>query len=169
MLLQCLAALDCFFTETIVALGKWSICPKVKLLIALNVIAYVCSSSAFQDYFQMGLSTAHDFVRKFCYNVSHNIDLRSIYLWPINCSDAMKVSELHESTHGIAEMVGSIDCMHVGWKNCPVAQQGHEQGKEDYPTTVLELLLTTVCGFGMRHLDRLDHSMILIFGKGAHF
>jgi hypothetical protein len=40
--------------------------------------------------------------------------------------------------HGVAGMVGSLDCMHVGWKNCPVAWQGQEQGKEGFPTIVLE-------------------------------
>ena len=35
-------------------------------------------------------------------------------------------------------MVGSIDCMHWMWKNCPYAWKGAFQGKEGAPTLVLE-------------------------------
>jgi Plant transposon protein len=51
-------------------------------------------------------------------------------------SDAIQVSHLHEEKHGVAGMIGSLDCMHVGWKNCLVAWQG--QGKEKSPTITLE-------------------------------
>jgi Plant transposon protein len=37
-------------------------------------------------------------------------------------------------------MFGSLDCMHVPWKNCPVAWQGSHSGKEGYPTLVLEAM-----------------------------
>jgi Plant transposon protein len=45
---------------------------------------------------------------------------------------------LHLQQHGVDGMLGSLDCMHVGWKNCPVAWQGAFQGKEKAPTIVLE-------------------------------
>ena len=35
-------------------------------------------------------------------------------------------------------MLGSLDCMHVCWKNCPVAYQGLYQGKEVYSKIVLK-------------------------------
>jgi hypothetical protein len=35
-------------------------------------------------------------------------------------------------------MVGSLDCMHVGWRLCPVALQGQFEGKEQKPTLILE-------------------------------
>jgi hypothetical protein len=37
-------------------------------------------------------------------------------------------------------MVGSLDCTHVGWKNCPVAWQGSNTGKLGKPTIVLEAM-----------------------------
>ena len=40
-------------------LEKQTICPKVKLLYFLKLLAYGSSPSAFQDYFQMGLTTVH--------------------------------------------------------------------------------------------------------------
>lgn len=53
-------------------------------------------------------------------------------------ADARNVSELHRAVHGVEGMVGSLDCMHVQWKNCPVAWQGQFEGKEKVPTLVLE-------------------------------
>ena len=45
---------------------------------------------------------------------------------------------MHEEAHGIVGMLGSLDCMNVQWKNCPVAFQGAYMGKEKSPTIVLE-------------------------------
>ncbi|KAH9444184.1 hypothetical protein Pst134EB_033141 [Puccinia striiformis f. sp. tritici] len=35
-------------------------------------------------------------------------------------------------------MLGSLDCMHWAWKNCPKALHGQYTGKEEEPTIVLE-------------------------------
>ena len=40
--------------------------------------------------------------------------------------------------HGVLGMLGSLDCMHVCWKNCPGVFQELYQGKEKYATMVLE-------------------------------
>ena len=37
-------------------------------------------------------------------------------------------------------MLGSLDCMHVCWKNCPITYQGAYQGKEMFSTLVLEAI-----------------------------
>ena len=37
-------------------------------------------------------------------------------------------------------MIGSLDCSHFVWGNCPVADHSQYQGKEGRPTLVVEAL-----------------------------
>jgi hypothetical protein len=93
---------------------------------------------AFQDYFQMGETTGMDCLKKLARCVSSSEELRSIFLRSMTRADARRVSALHEEKHRVQGMLGSLDCMHAGWKNCPIAWQGAFQGKEGHPTIVLE-------------------------------
>ncbi len=54
--------------------------------------------------------------------------------------DARKVEALHYEKHDIHGMLGSLDCSYFVWGNCPVAQHGQFQGKEEKPTIVVETL-----------------------------
>ncbi len=53
-------------------------------------------------------------------------------------SDAEAVRKLHKEKHGVDGMAFSINCMHIFWKNCPVAWQGMFQGMKGSPTIVCE-------------------------------
>ena len=79
---------DPFFTSRKDAIGQESICPKVKFLMALKMLAYGVSPAAFQDYFQTGLSTAHDCLKSFCRIIAHDDDLKQHYRRRMNRSDA---------------------------------------------------------------------------------
>jgi hypothetical protein len=132
---------DDFFTEkTCRVTGKRTICPDVKILIALKTIAYGTTPHAFLDYFQMGETTARQCVIRFANAVSNCEELKQRFFRPMTRNDAKNVCKLHKDQHGIDGMIGSLDCMHVYWKNCPVAWQGQYQGKEKYPTIVLEAM-----------------------------
>ena len=127
-----------FFTIQRDVSGRFNIGPLVKVLMALKLVAYGCSASAFQDYFQMSITTARLCLLKFCRIVSTDPSLRSVFARAMTRSDARRVAAIHREIHGIAGMVGSLDCMHVFWKNCPVAWQGSQTGKAGKPTIVLE-------------------------------
>ena len=139
-LIQVCAKNDPFFTDIHDVSGRFGIAPVAKVLMALKIVAYGCSPSAFLDYFQMSESTARQCYLKFCRIVSSDDELQSVYGRKMTRSDATRLSALHEAVHGIAGMIGSLDCMHVGWKNCPVAWQGSNTRKAGKPTIVLEAM-----------------------------
>ncbi|XP_057790794.1 protein ALP1-like [Salvia miltiorrhiza] len=46
---------------------------------------------------------------------------------------------MHEAKHGFPRMLGSLDCMHWPWKNCPTAWHGaYTRGNQGGPTIILE-------------------------------
>jgi len=47
---------------------------------------------------------------------------------------------MNHQKHGIHGIIGSLDCSHFVWGNCPVAHHGQYQGKEGRPTIVVEAL-----------------------------
>lgn len=61
-----------------------------------------------------------------------------VFLKIPSLSDVRGILKLHEHKHGVPGMLGSLDCMQVTWKNCPVAFQGQYQGKEETPTIAFE-------------------------------
>nr|GFC37230.1 hypothetical protein [Tanacetum cinerariifolium] len=61
------------------------------------------------------------------------------YLRRPSLEDIEKTYALHEEKHGLPGMLGSIDCMHWDWKNCPKALHGQFNRKDHkYPTLMLE-------------------------------
>jgi hypothetical protein len=137
ILLTC-AASDSFFHVTTDCTGKLSNCPKAKILIALKILGFGVSPAAFQDYFQMGISTTHMCLKCFCYLLANDPTLNGVYHRRMSCADAKRLSEMHSFHHGAPGMVGSIDCMHVGWGLCPVAWQGQFEGAKKRPILILE-------------------------------
>lgn len=128
-----------YFTETVHNITKQpNIDPKAKLLIALKTLAYGVSPTAFLDYFQMGDTTACECLIKFCQCIRADANLQQRFMRPMSREDAKKVCYLHFMQHGVDGMIGSIDCMHVYWKNCPMAWRAVYGGKEKAPTIVLE-------------------------------
>ena len=54
--------------------------------------------------------------------------------------DLRGIINLHHHVHNCPGLFGSLDCMHLFWKNCPKAWQGSYKGKEGKPTVVLEAI-----------------------------
>jgi hypothetical protein len=137
-IMQLCARTDTFFTEIEDVSCRYGIAPVAKVLVALKQIAYGCSPSAFLDYFQMGEGTARQSLLSLCRIVSEDNELASVFLRSMTRADARRISSMHELLHGVPGMLGSLDCMHIYWKNCPVAWQGSQTGKSKKPSIVLE-------------------------------
>jgi hypothetical protein len=82
-----------------------------------------------------GKSTAIECLKIFCQTIVKVYG--NEYLRKPNESDATRLLAVAEES-GFPGMMGSLDCMHWCWKNCPVADQGQYSGKEKEPTVVLE-------------------------------
>ncbi|KAL7596420.1 hypothetical protein Lser_V15G27643 [Lactuca serriola] len=62
-----------------------------------------------------------------------------VYLWKPSLHDLQELYAAHEERHGFPGMIGSIDCTHWKWKNCPVAWKGqYASDHHGSPSLVLE-------------------------------
>ena len=62
------------------------------------------------------------------------------YLRRPTAHDVARIFEAHEARHHIPGMLGSIDCTHVEWKNCPRSLRGqYTRGDHGVPTIMLEV------------------------------
>jgi hypothetical protein len=61
------------------------------------------------------------------------------YLRLPNEEDITKLLAISAS-RGFLSMLGSIDCMHWGWKNCPTVWHGMYRGHKKEPTIILEAI-----------------------------
>lgn len=129
-----------FFRDGIDATKREKISSHAKILIGLKYLAYGTTVNAFRDYFQVGESTAMKCVKLLTKEVT-NSPFRKEYFKSMTSSDARRVEAYHSTVHGVRGMIGSLDCSHVVWGNCPVAHHGQFQGKEGKPTLVVEAMV----------------------------
>ncbi|XP_076960798.1 uncharacterized protein LOC143637243 [Bidens hawaiensis] len=80
----------------------------------------VCvGSDMLDEYLQMAKKTGRDAFNHFCRGVMSLYKRR--YLRRPTMYDIQSIYEVHGEKHGFPGMLGSLDCMHVGWAMCPTA------------------------------------------------
>jgi hypothetical protein len=110
---------------------------QARVLLPLKCIAFGAPPHAFIDYFSMSKTQARCCMENFVQTMAECFNEE--YLRNPTAADVSAILELHRRKHeGIAGMLGSIDCMHVRWKNCPKAYKGQFKGKSKDATIVLE-------------------------------
>jgi len=106
-----------------------------KITAAFRMLCYGVAADATDEYVRIGESTALESLRKFVRAVVEIFG--DEYLRYPNEADTARLLALGEQ-QGFPGMLGSIDCMHWAWKNCPYEKQGQYKGHCDKPTIILE-------------------------------
>ncbi|XP_023770588.2 uncharacterized protein LOC111919209 isoform X1 [Lactuca sativa] len=126
-----------YFQQRKDALGNNGLSPLQKCTAAIRQLAYGTTGDLFDEYIRIGESTSIECLQNFCRCVIEVYS--SHYLRKPNANDIQNLLQTHSEKHGFPGMLGSIDCMHWPWKNCPVAWQGqYTRGDQGCPTSMLE-------------------------------
>ncbi|XP_021745063.1 uncharacterized protein LOC110711007 [Chenopodium quinoa] len=102
---------DQFFQRRRNAAGRLGLSPLQKCTAAIRMLAYGLASDAVDEYYLR--SPTDDDLRR----ILHQNEMR-----------------------GFPSMIGSIDCMHWEWKNCPTAWKAQYAGRSKNATLILEAL-----------------------------
>lgn len=106
---------------------------------ALRVLAYGVSTDAVDEYVRIANSTARQTLRHF---VNGMVEcFADTYLRKPTPDDLEKILQSN-AQRGFPGMLGSLDCTHWEWKNCPTGWAGQFTGKEGSPTVILEAVAT---------------------------
>ena len=130
-----LARHDPFFQQRRNAAGELGHSTYQKVIAALRMVAYGIPADLVDDHLAMGESQVIMCVKQFVVGIVQVFGKE--YLRAPNAADTARLLE-HNSARGFPGMLGSIDCMHWSWKNCPAAWHGQFQGHKKDSTIILE-------------------------------
>ena len=99
------------------------------------MLAYGIPTDLVDDNLAMGESTAIKCVKRFVVAIVRLFGEK--YLRAPNEEDTARLLE-ENAARGFKGMIGSIDCMHWSWKNCPSAWHGQFKGHKKDSTIILE-------------------------------
>lgn len=116
---------------------KKGIYPLVRMTAALRMLAYGAAADSLNEYLQMGEDSIGLSMKGFFELIVS--EFSGEYLREPTESDLRRIMEIN-TARGFTGCIGSIDCQHWQWKNCPVAWAGQFKGKEKKPTIVLEAI-----------------------------
>jgi hypothetical protein len=116
---------DLYFLQKSDAAGKLGFSTRQKVCSAVRLLTSGVSPTEHDDKYRMATSTGMECMKRFCVGVNEIYGdevLRHPGLDDINrLLDEGKAA-------GFPGCIGSIDCMHWEWKNCPSAWEGHVSG-----------------------------------------
>ncbi|XP_024171573.1 uncharacterized protein LOC112177510 [Rosa chinensis] len=126
---------DSYFVQKSVAAGKVRLLPQQKLTCSLRMLSYGAGADQCAEYCRMVKSTSIEALKRFSRGI---VNLYSAeYLRAPNPADLRRLLSKAER-RGFLGMIGSIDCMHWQWKNCPIGWAGEYSGRKCVPTIILE-------------------------------
>uniref|UniRef100_A0A0D3ACM1 Myb-like domain-containing protein n=1 Tax=Brassica oleracea var. oleracea TaxID=109376 RepID=A0A0D3ACM1_BRAOL len=124
-----------YFRQKKDALGRLGLSSLQKCTTAIRVLAYGIAADTVDEYLRLGETTTRKCLEHFVEGI---INLFSDeYLRRPTLADLQRLLYIGEY-RGFPGMIGSIDCMHWEWKNCPTAWKGQYSRGSGKPTIVLE-------------------------------
>ncbi|CAK8543660.1 unnamed protein product [Lathyrus sativus] len=127
---------DEYFQRRIDAVGRMGLSPLQKCTTALRILAYGSPVDSVDDYVRIGESTTLECLDRFIIGVCTIFGAQ--YMRRPNNEDIARLLQIN-AARGFPGMLGSIDCMHWEWKNCPVAWKGQfSRGDHGKPTIMLK-------------------------------
>jgi len=119
--------------------GKLSFSPKQKCVVAMKMLAYGSIADALDDGQRMGESTILKSLKEFVYTIISVFGPE--YLRKPNAKELEHILTVNEA-RSFPGIIGSIDCMHWEWENCPSGWTGMYKGHKGKPTLILEAVAT---------------------------
>ena len=80
------------------------------------IIVFSIPANATEEYIKIGESTTLENIKRFCRTMVKNFSEQ--YLRALIVNDIARLLHIGQQ-HGFLGMLGSLDCMHWKWKNCP--------------------------------------------------
>ncbi|CAI8597001.1 unnamed protein product [Vicia faba] len=151
---------DEYFQMRVDATGKMGLSPLQKCTSAIRMLVYGSLADVVDEYVRIGESTSIECLQRFVQGV--NAVFGAEYLRKPNNTDVEHLLQMGES-RGFPGMLGSIDCMHWEWKNCPVAWKGQfVEVIMESPQSCLKQWHHRTYGFDMLFLVLLVQTMTLM-------
>ena len=156
-IMQAIREYDTYFKLKTDCTGTVGFTSVQKCTVAMRLLAYGAPADSQDDYLRMSESTAIECLNRYCSAVVEVFG--PTYLRSPTAEDTARILATNEA-RGFPGMLGSIDCMHWAWKNCPFEWQGMYKGKEGACSVILEAVATqdlwiwhTFCGMPGTHND----------------
>lgn len=135
---------DDYFRQKKDASGKLGLSSLQKICSAVRQLTSGVSSIEHDDKYRMASSTGLESMKRFTKAINEIYGAEALRHPTFDDINRL-LDEGKEA--GFPGCIGSIDCMHWEWKNCPSAWKGMFQGKAGVPTVVLEAIADHSCRF----------------------
>ncbi|CAL8169178.1 unnamed protein product [Prunus armeniaca] len=131
---------DAYFVQKCDATGVLGLLLEQKLTVVIRMLAYGASADQVDEIARMGKSTTLEALVRF-FDAVENLYTMD-YLRRPTSRDLQQLLQKVEA-RGFPGMIGSFNCMHCQWKNCPTALQGDYGNRKGQKSIILE----AVAGF----------------------
>ena len=125
-----------YFRQRKDAFGKLGFSPLLKCTAAMRMLAYGSPADLLDEGLRIAETTTIECLTEFVRGIRENFGTE--YLRRPNEEDTRRLLRVG-AVRGFPRMLGSLDCMHWHWENCPVAWKGqYTRGDQGVPTIMLE-------------------------------